>query len=90
MRQIDDVLSSVYERDYTVGPAVRESRDPFRTQAELDAEIRRLEGEMKAAAANLDFERAALLRDQLNTLRSRELVSPDCRRVGDRVAPAAG
>ena len=73
VRQIDDVLSSVYERDYTVGPAVRESREPFRTQAELDAEIRRLEGEMKAAAANLDFERAALLRDQLKTLRSREL-----------------
>ena len=28
---------------------------------------------MKAAAANLDFERAASLRDRLKTLRSREL-----------------
>jgi excinuclease UvrABC nuclease subunit len=28
---------------------------------------------MKAAAANLDFERAASLRDSLKTLRSREL-----------------
>ena len=73
VREIDDVLSSVYERDYASGPAVRESREPFRTQAELDAEIHRLEGEMKSAAANLDFERAALLRDQLKTLRSREL-----------------
>jgi excinuclease ABC subunit B len=73
VREIDDVLSSVYERDYSTGPALRESREPFRTQAELDAEIHRLEGEMKSAAANLDFERAALLRDQLKTLRSREL-----------------
>jgi excinuclease ABC subunit B len=73
VREIDDVLSSVYERDYSSGPLLRESRETFRTQAELDAEISRLEGEMKSAAANLDFERAAALRDRLKTLRSREL-----------------
>jgi excinuclease ABC subunit B len=73
VREIDDVLSSVYERDYSTGPAARDSREPFRTQAELDAEMHRLEGEMRSAAANLDFERAASLRDQLKTLRSREL-----------------
>jgi excinuclease ABC subunit B len=73
VREIDDVLSSVYERDYVDAPALREPRETFRTQAELDAEIGRLEGEMKGAAANLDFERAAALRDRLKTLRSREL-----------------
>jgi excinuclease ABC subunit B len=73
VRQIDDVLSSVYERDYSVGPSPRDAREPFRTQAELDAEISRLEVEMKSAAANLDFERAAAVRDTLKTLRSREL-----------------
>jgi len=73
VRAIDDVLSSVYERDYAGAPAIRDERQPFRTQAELDAEIARLEKEMKAAAANLDFERAAALRDTLKTLRSREL-----------------
>ena len=73
VRQIDDVLSSVYERDYLVGPAFGEPRETFRTQAELDAEIGRLEAEMKSAAANLDFERAAALRDALKTLRSRDL-----------------
>jgi excinuclease ABC subunit B len=72
VRAIDDVMSSVYDRDYSV-PAVREERGTFRTQAELDAEIARLEHEMKAAAANLDFERAASLRDTLKTLRTREL-----------------
>jgi excinuclease ABC subunit B len=73
VREIDEVLSSVYERDYVTGPAPRETGTVFRTQAELDAEIRRLELEMKAAAANLDFERAASLRDSLKALRSREL-----------------
>jgi excinuclease ABC subunit B len=72
VRSIDDVMSSVYERDYMT-PAVRESRETFRTQAELDAEIARLEHEMKAAAANLDFERAASLRDSLKALRTRDL-----------------
>ena len=71
VRQIDDVLSSVYERDYMT-PAANQ-RETFRSQAELDAEIARLEGEMKAAAANLDFERAAAVRDTLKTLRNREL-----------------
>jgi len=71
VRQIDDVLSSVYERDYMT-PAANQ-RETFRTQAELDAEIARLEADMKAAAANLDFERAAAVRDTLKTLRNREL-----------------
>jgi excinuclease ABC subunit B len=72
VRQIDELLASVYERDY-VTPAVREVQETFRTQAELDAELARLEAEMRSAAANLDFERAASLRDRLKVLRSREL-----------------
>jgi excinuclease ABC subunit B len=72
VRAIDEVMSSVYERDYST-PMVRETRDAFRTQAELDAEITRLESEMKQAAANLDFERAASVRDRLKALRTRDL-----------------
>jgi excinuclease ABC subunit B len=72
VRAIEDVMSSVYERDY-VTPPVREAAQMFRTQAELDAEIVRLEREMKSAAANLDFERAATIRDTLKSLRTREL-----------------
>jgi excinuclease ABC subunit B len=72
VRAIDDVMSSVYERDYST-PPVRESAETFRTQAELDAEIARLEREMKSAAANLDFERAATIRDAVKSLRTRDL-----------------
>jgi excinuclease ABC subunit B len=72
VRAIDDVMSSVYERDYST-PVMREAKETFRTQAELDAEISRLQTEMKQAAANLDFERAATVRDRLKALRTREL-----------------
>ena len=61
---IDDVLMSVYERDYLRCPRRRSGGQAFRTQAELDAHIAALEKEMKAAAANLDFEKAATLRDR--------------------------
>ena len=73
VRDIEDVLSSVYERDYGSIPAEREERETFRTQTELDARIETVQSEMKAAAANLDFERAAALRDNLRSLRGREL-----------------
>jgi excinuclease ABC subunit B len=82
VRDIDDVMSSVYERDYGSVPEPRDTRRTFRTMAERDAEIRRLEAEMKTAARNLDFERAASLRDTIKTLRTGELG------LGD--LPAAG
>ncbi len=73
IREIDDVLSSVYERDYGAGPAFGDSPEIFRTRAELDAELGRLEVEMKSAAANMEFERAAALRDRLKDLRTHDL-----------------
>jgi excinuclease ABC subunit B len=83
MREIDDVMSSVYERDYSSVPAdPREARAAARTPAERQAEIKRLEAEMREAAANLDFERAAALRDRLKVLRTGELGLTDL--------PAAG
>ncbi len=74
VRSIDDVMSSVYERDYGSGVALAPvGAETFRTQAERDARIVELEAEMKAAAANLDFERAAAIRDNLRVLKAQEL-----------------
>jgi excinuclease ABC subunit B len=70
VKGIDEVLSSVYERDYVTVPLARDERDAFHTEAELRAEIARLEAEMKAAAGNLEFERAASIRDRVRRLRS--------------------
>ena len=88
VRQIDDVMTSVYERDYGA-PVERASRRTFRSRAELDAEIATLEREMRSAAANLDFEKAASLRDQIRGLRTRDLgLGPipgrDSEQAGDR------
>ncbi len=72
-KDIDGVLSSVYERDYVTVPAAEPARPAFRTQGELDERIAALQGEMRAAAANLEFERAAALRDQVRDLRKLEI-----------------
>jgi excinuclease ABC subunit B len=73
IKNIDDVLTSVYERDYVTVPVVREAQEEFRTREELDAFVGELQQQMKAAAANLEFEKAAALRDRVKALRSREL-----------------
>jgi excinuclease ABC subunit B len=73
IKSIDEVMTSIYERDYvTVGAAAADG-ETFRTQGELDAFITQLQGQMKAAAANLEFEKAAKLRDRIKQLRTREL-----------------
>jgi len=69
VKHIDDVLSSVYERDYLTVAPVKDPRETFRSRAELDRRIAQLERDMKAAAANLEFERAAGVRDELRRLR---------------------
>ena len=73
VKDIDDVLSSVYERDYMSVPSVREAPEPYMSLAEIDARIQQLNRDMKAAAANLEFEKAASIRDEIKRLRARSL-----------------
>jgi excinuclease ABC subunit B len=72
VKSIDEVLTSIYERDYVTVPA-DDDGVAFRTQGELDAHVTQLQAQMKAAAANLEFEKAATLRDRIKQLRTREL-----------------
>jgi excinuclease ABC subunit B len=61
------------EADYvTVGLAAEPVKD-YEGRTSLDAAIRDLEAEMKAAAKSLEFEKAARLRDRIKTLRMKEL-----------------
>jgi len=73
IKNIDEVLASVSERDYLTVDVVREPRQRFRTIAERDAHVRTLQEEMRRAAANLDFEKAARLRDEIRQLRIADL-----------------
>ena len=72
VKAIDDISLSVYNLDYGT-PAVMEDREAYLSPDELDARIEELQGQMRQAAANLDFERAATLRDKIKTMKSREL-----------------
>jgi excinuclease ABC subunit B len=76
VKAIDDVMSSVYERDYMTPSFAREGAERFRTQAELDAHVAKLQADMKAAAGNLDFEKAASLRDEIKRLRAPDMGLP--------------
>jgi excinuclease ABC subunit B len=76
VKQIDEVMSSVYERDYMTPDEPQDGTERFKTQAELDQHIAMLQAQMKAAAANLDFEKAAALRDDIKRLRNPELLTP--------------
>ena len=72
IKAIDDISLSVYNLDYGT-PAVMEDREAYLSPDELDSRIEELQGQMRQAAANLDFERAAILRDKIKTMKSREL-----------------
>jgi excinuclease ABC subunit B len=73
VKAIDEVLSSVYERDYLGVPSAGGDAEPFMSLAEIDARIQQLTRDMKGAAANLEFEKAAALRDDIKRLRARGL-----------------
>ncbi|MFT8807536.1 excinuclease ABC subunit UvrB [Gluconobacter sp.] len=66
--RIGDALSSVFEQDYvTVAPDGAGDTEQFVGKS-LPATIQDLEKRMREAAANLDFEQAARLRDEVKRL----------------------
>lgn len=73
VKEIDGVMSSVYERDSTRGSVAEEPIVSFKTQAELNKYLASLRSEMREAAENLDFEQASILRDRIREVRKHEL-----------------
>ncbi len=68
--KIKDILSSIYERDYAEISTVEEEAEEYDLSEET---IKKLEAEMKKAAENLEFERAAEIRDKLFKLKEKIL-----------------
>ncbi|MBW2280346.1 MAG: excinuclease ABC subunit UvrB [Deltaproteobacteria bacterium] len=69
---IASLADSLYERDYVTVPTVAEAEDL--SAEELAGKVEGLRGEMRSAAEALDFERAALIRDQINQIEERALL----------------
>lgn len=72
-KNIDEVLTSVYERDYFDYTRISEEKDIYLSPQKRRERMEQLEKDMKEAANNLAFEKAAEFRDELKKLKKREL-----------------
>lgn len=75
--RIADILDSVYERDHVRPDVSGFAESGALVGNNLQAHLEHLEKEMRDAAADLDFERAARLRDEIKRLRETELAVMD-------------
>ena len=72
-KSLRSILEDIAEKDYVELPLVAEETGEYHTPAELRREIARLKKEMLQAAGDLEFEKAAELRDRMLALERQEL-----------------
>src|SRR5262249_58353794 len=72
VRSLGTPLVEVYEADYVTVPLATERAERYNPKDD-GRKLERLRKEMKEAAANLEFERAAELRDQIRRMEERQL-----------------
>jgi len=72
-KNIDDILESVYEKDYFQYPEISEEKLKYMSQQEIDNKIKKLKKMMNSAAEQLEFEKAAKYRDKLYELQKFEV-----------------
>jgi excinuclease ABC subunit B len=72
-KDIEEVLTSVYERDYFDYSRISEEKDIYLSPQKRKERMEQLEKTMREAAKNLEFEKAAKFRDELKKLKKREL-----------------
>ena len=72
-KRIDEVLTSVYERDYFDYLKISEDKDIYLSPEKRKKRMETLEKLMAEAVRNLEFEKAATMRDELKKLKKREL-----------------
>ena len=73
IKGIDEVLRSVYERDYFDLTRISEDKEIFVSPEKRKKRMQELEKLMQEASKALDFEKAAKFRDELSRLKKREL-----------------
>ncbi len=73
VKGIDEVMSSVYERDYVDLTRIPEDREFALSPEKRKKRMEELEKLMARASQDLEFEKAAAYRDELSRLKKREL-----------------
>ncbi len=76
VKSISTILDTIYEADYVTVPLVSEPEVAYGDPSQLHRRIVALKKEMKAAAAKLEFEHAAELRDQIMKLEKQLVEKP--------------
>ncbi|RKX64006.1 MAG: excinuclease ABC subunit B [Thermodesulfobacteriota bacterium] len=69
VKSLDDPLMRMVEADFVNLEKIVETTEVFESLESLRAEIEKVEKEMKEAAKNYEFEKAAILRDRLFSLK---------------------
>jgi excinuclease ABC subunit B len=72
IKPVEATLVTAYEADYFKVPLELDALEEY-TKENIKTTIAQIENEMRQAAKNLEFERAAELRDKLKYLREREM-----------------
>jgi len=72
-KSVDMQLASIVEADYVTVPADDSAIGDISTDEQLLQAIVQLEAQMREAAKNFEFERAASLRDRIRALKQRDL-----------------
>jgi excinuclease ABC subunit B len=75
-KHIGEVLESVFEQDYVTVAPIKDSRVTDFVGRDLKSSIAELEKRMRAAAADLEFEEAGRLRDEIKRLEALDLGLP--------------
>jgi excinuclease ABC subunit B len=75
-KNISEAINSVFEQDYVTVAPVKDSRVTDFVGKDLKTAIADLEKRMRAAAADLEFEEAARLRDEIKRLEALDLGLP--------------
>jgi excinuclease ABC subunit B len=72
-KRITSLQDSIWEADYVTVPRSEEKSEPTLPRHEIPALVERLRKEMREAARELEFERAADLRDRIKALEEERL-----------------
>jgi excinuclease ABC subunit B len=73
IKSVDMQLVRIIEADYMTVPVEDSALGDIKNEAQLISAIAQLEGQMRAAAKNFEFEKAASLRDKIRALKQRDM-----------------